>query len=207
MSHHSLAREPPVVKEASPFPWLHDIMPNKGMKTFNKRGDRGETSLLYGGRVPKSDPRCEAYGTIDEAVSALGLARALAKKERVCDILLSIQQELFIVGSELATDADQYHKLKSKHRVVTAEMVDRLESLIEGFEQEMEMPKLFVIPGASPSSAALDLARTIIRRAERRVVELRNDNMVPNEKVLEYLNRLGDLVFTLARYEEAPQRS
>jgi len=182
-----------------------DIMPNKGerkMKTFNKRGDKGETSLLYGGRVPKSDPRCEAYGTIDEAVSALGLARALAKKERVSHILLSIQQELFVVGAELATVADQYHKLESKHRVVTREMVDRLESLIEGFEEEMEMPKVFVIPGVSPSSAALDLARAIIRRAERRVVELRNDSMVQNEMVLEYLNRLGDLVFTLARYEE-----
>jgi len=172
------------------------------MKTFNKRGDKGETSLLYGGRVPKSDPRCEAYGTIDEAVSALGLARALAKKERVSHILLSIQQDLFVLGAELATAADQYHKLKAKHRVVTAEMVDRLESLIDGFEEEMEMPKVFVIPGVSPSSAALDLARTIIRRAERRVVELRSDSMVQNEMVLEYLNRLADLVFTLARYEE-----
>ncbi|MFQ5925220.1 MAG: cob(I)yrinic acid a,c-diamide adenosyltransferase [Dehalococcoidia bacterium] len=182
-----------------------DIMATKGerkMKTFNKRGDKGETSLLYGGRVPKSDPRCEAYGTIDEAVSALGLARALAKKERVSHILLSIQQELFIVGAELATAADKYHKLKAEHRVVTAVMVDRLESLIDGLEGEMEMPKAFVIPGVSPCSAALDLARTIIRRAERRVVELRKDNMVQNERALEYLNRLADLIFTLARYEE-----
>ncbi len=198
-----MSRMPP---KALYYPFTsRDIMPNKGerkMKTFNKRGDKGETSLLYGGRVPKSDPRCEAYGTIDEAVSALGLARALAKKERVSHILLSIQQELFVVGAELATVADQYHKLESKHRVVTREMVDRLESLIEGFEEDMEMPKVFVIPGVSPSSAALDLARAIIRRAERRVVELRNDSMVQNEMVLEYLNRLGDLVFTLARYEE-----
>lgn len=173
------------------------------MKTFDKRGDKGETSLLYGGRVPKSDPRCEAYGTIDEAVSALGLARALAKKEQVPEILYGIQQDLFVVGSELATAADQYHKLRAKHGVVTAEMVDRLESLIDGFEAETEMPKVFVIPGSSPSSAALDLARTIIRRVERRVVELKRDNMVQNERVLEYLNRLADLVFTLARYEEA----
>ncbi len=197
-----MSRMPP---KALYYPFTsRDIMPlEEGeMKTFNKRGDKGETSLLYGGRVPKSDPRCEAYGTIDEAVSALGLARALAKKERVSHILLSIQQELFVVGAELATVADQYHKLESKHRVVTREMVDRLESLIEGFEEEMEMPKVFVIPGVSPSSAALDLARAIIRRAERRVVELRNDSMVQNEMVLEYLNRLGDLVFTLARYEE-----
>lgn len=173
------------------------------MKTFNKRGDKGETSLLYGGRVAKSDPRCEAYGTIDEAVSLLGLARALTRKEQVSQILYGIQQGLFIVGSELATTADEYHKLKAKHQIVTAEMVDRLESLIEGLEQKVEMPKSFVIPGNCPSSAVLDVARAVIRRAERRVVALKNENLVPNERVLAYLNRLADLVFALARFEEA----
>lgn len=172
------------------------------MKFFNKRGDQGETSLLYGGRVPKCDPRCEAYGTIDEAVSALGLARALSQKERTRDILHRIQEELFIVGAELATAADDYDKLTARHQVVTEEMVNRLEGLIDDFEAEMEMPKKFIIPGASPSSAALDLARTIIRRAERRAAELRNNGMVPNERVLHYLNRLADLAFTVARYEE-----
>lgn len=172
------------------------------MKFFNKRGDQGETSLLYGGRVPKCDPRCEAYGTIDEAVSALGLARALSQKERTRDILHGIQEELFIVGAELATAADDYDKLTARHQVVTEEMVNRLEGLIDDFEAEMEMPKKFIIPGASPSSAALDLARTIIRRAERRAAELRNNGMVPNERVLHYLNRLADLAFTVARYEE-----
>lgn len=172
------------------------------MRTFNKRGDQGETSLLYGGRVQKNDPRCEAYGTIDEAVSALGLARALSKKERIRDILYDIQQELFIVGSELATVADQYDKLVAKHQVITEEMVDQLETIIDDFEKDMEMPRTFIVPGASPSSAALDIARTIVRRAERRAVVLKNQNMVPNERVLHYLNRLADLVFTLARYEE-----
>lgn len=172
------------------------------MKFFNKRGDQGETSLLYGGRIPKCDPRCEAYGTIDEAVSALGLARALSQKERTRDILHRIQEELFIVGAELATAADDYDKLTARHQVVTEEMVNRLEGLIDDFEAEMEMPKKFIIPGASPSSAALDLARTIIRRAERRAAELRNNGMVPNERVLHYLNRLADLAFTVARYEE-----
>ena len=172
------------------------------MKTFNKRGDRGETSLLYGGRVAKSNPRCEAYGTIDEAVSLLGLARALTKKEQVSHILYGIQQDLFIVGSELAVAADEYLKLKAKHRVVTAEMVDRLERLIDDLEQKVEIPKSFVIPGNCPSSAVLDVARTVIRRAERRVVALKQENMVPNQRVLAYLNRLADLVFALARYEE-----
>ncbi len=172
------------------------------MKFFNKRGDQGETSLLYGGRIPKCDPRCEAYGTIDEAVSALGLARALSQKERTRDILHRLQEELFIVGAELATAADDYDKLTARHQVVTEEMVNRLEGLIDDFEAEMEMPKKFIIPGASPSSAALDMARTIIRRAERRAAELRNNGMVPNERVLHYLNRLADLAFTVARYEE-----
>jgi len=172
------------------------------MKTFNKRGDKGETSLLYGGRVAKSDPRCEAYGTIDEAVSLLGLARALTGKEQISRILYGIQQDLFIVGSELAIVAEEYHKLKAKQRLVTAEMVDRLERFIEDLEQKVEMPESFVIPGNSSSSAVLDVARTVIRRAERRVVALKNENLVPNERVLAYLNRLADLVFTLARYEE-----
>ena len=172
------------------------------MKTFNKRGDGGETSLLYGGRVPKNDPRCESYGAIDEAVSALGLARALVRKERVKDIVYGIQEELFVVGAELATDADHYDKLVAKHRVVTQEMVERLETIIDELEGRMEMPKVFSIPGASPGEAALDLARTIIRRVERRVVDLKHNSMVHNENVLQYLNRLADLIYTLARYEQ-----
>jgi len=176
------------------------------MKTFNKRGDQGETSLLYGGRVPKSDPRCEAYGTIDEAVSALGLARAASSNERTRDIVHRIQGELFIVGAELATAGEDYDKLAARNVVVTDELVDRLERLIDELEAETPMPKEFIIPGATPASAALDLARTIIRRAERRAAELRNNGLLVNERVLHYLNRLADLVFTLARYEEGYQR-
>ncbi len=177
------------------------------MKTFNKRGDQGETSLLYGGRVPKSDPRCEAYGTIDEAVSALGLARATSGNQRTRDIVHRIQDELFIVGAELATAGEDYDKLAARNVVVTDEMVDRLERVIDELEAEVPMPKEFIIPGACPGSAALDLARTIIRRAERRANELRDNRLLVNERVLHYLNRLADLVFTLARYEEGHQGS
>lgn len=172
------------------------------MRTFNKRGDQGETSLLYGGRVSKSDARCEAYGTIDEAVSALGLARALSERERIREVVYRLQEELFIVGAELATAADDYHKLAERDLVVTGEMVDRLERLIDEFEADTSMPRSFIIPGASPSAAALDMARTIVRRAERRVTELRNDGVVSNERLLQYLNRLADLIFTIARFEE-----
>jgi len=172
------------------------------MKTFNKRGDQGETSLCYGERVAKSSPRPEAYGAVDEAISALGLARALSKTPRVREIVGSLQQDLSILCAELATAPDHYDKLKNKNWAVTAEMVDGLEKLIDAFEQELEMPKAFVVPGASPGSAALHLARTLIRRAERRAVGLHRDNLIDNEQVLAYLNRASDLVFTLARYEE-----
>lgn len=177
------------------------------MKTFNKRGDRGETSLLYGGRVSKCDPRCEAYGTIDEAVSALGLARSTSANQRTCDIIRRLQDELFTVGAELATASDEHSKLTSRNVAVTDEMVDRLEALIDEFEAETPMPTSFVIPGDAAGSAALDLARTVVRRAERRAAELSEEGLLSNERVLHYLNRLSDLVFTLARYEEKPQVS
>lgn len=177
------------------------------MKTFNKRGDCGETSLLYGGRVPKCDPRAEAYGTIDEAVSALGLARALSTNERVRSIVLQFQNELFLVGAEMATDLEQRDKLLENFGVVGSEHADRVEKLIEQFEAEIGMPDSFIIPGATPAAAALDLARTIIRRCERRAVSLRADGLIENDAILSYLNRLSDLVFTLARYEEQLQAS
>ena len=171
------------------------------MKTFNKRGDAGETSLLYGIRTAKSDPRCEAYGTVDEAVSFLGLAKNFCQPE-VRQIVTSLQQELFIIGAELATPLQRYHNLATKGRIVKPEMVQRLEDLVDDFEAKVDMPREFVIPGACVSSAALDIARAVIRRAERRAVTLKHEGQLANEKVLEYLNRLADLVFTLARYQE-----
>lgn len=171
------------------------------MKTFDKKGDAGETSLLYGDRVAKSDARCEAYGTIDEAVSVLGLARHFCRSE-VKDIILGLQRDLFVVGAELATPAEHYSKLVTKQNTVTSQMVQKLEDLVNEFEARVEMPKAFVIPGGdSAASAALDVSRTVIRRAERRVVALKEARMVKNDEVLRYLNRLADLVFTLARYE------
>ncbi|MBI2906370.1 MAG: cob(I)yrinic acid a,c-diamide adenosyltransferase [Chloroflexi bacterium] len=173
------------------------------MKTFNKRGDAGETSLLFGERVLKSDPRCEGYGTIDEAVSALGVARALSPTARVQEIVLSAQRELFAIGAEIATTPDNYGRLAGRAGTVTSEMVERLERLIDVLEGEIGMPRSFIVPGGSPSSAALDLARSIIRRAERRAVELKDAGVIRNAEILRYLNRLADLMFTVARYEEA----
>ena len=172
------------------------------MKTFNKKGDGGETSLLYGGRVPKSSPRPEAYGVVDEAMSALGLARALCSNARVKEIVYGIERDLSILAAELATEPAHYEKLREHNWLVTAEMVNGLEQWIEALEGEIEPPKAFVVPGASAGSGALDLARSIIRRAERRAVALRRRGMLSNEQVLSYLNRAADLVFMLARYEE-----
>lgn len=173
------------------------------MKTFNKKGDKGETSLLYGSRVPKSDPHCEAYGAVDEAVAALGLARSLSEEKRVQDMLHGMQKELIVLSGELATPSEAYPSYAAKHPVITGHTVQRLEDLIDELEEEVDMPREFITPGITASSAALNLARTVIRRAERRAVDLQRDSQLPNEEILKYLNRLADLVYILVCYGEA----
>lgn len=173
------------------------------MKAFNKRGDKGETSLLLGPRVPKSDPHCEAYGTIDEAVAAIGLARSLSGKRDVQDMLLAVQKDLFVLSGELATPPEARERMARKYPVITDGDVQRLENLINDMERTVNMPDRFVIPGDSAASAAIHLARAIIRRAERRVVSLQCDGQVTNQEILKYLNRLADLLFTVSLYEEA----
>ena len=177
------------------------------MKTFNKKGDKGETSLLYNARVPKSDPHCEAYGTVDEAVATLGLARTLSRKERVQQILFNAQKDLFILAGELATPIEAHDKFAASYPVINAQKVQELEDLIDGFEREVEMPREFVIPGDSAGSAAIHMARSIVRRAERRVVNLQQNGQLPNDELLKYLNRLADLLFTLALYEDQGSQS
>jgi cob(I)alamin adenosyltransferase len=172
------------------------------LKIYTRRGDEGETGLLYGGRVSKSDLRCEAYGTIDEAVSALGLARSLVQEDWLRELIMKLQRELFVVGGELATDPAEYSKLEEHFSVVTPVMVDRLETLIDELNDQMTLPNAFIIPGATPASGALDMARSILRRAERRVVTLKEEGLLHSPVVLQYLNRLADLAFVMARYED-----
>jgi cob(I)alamin adenosyltransferase len=169
-------------------------------KLYTKQGDEGDTGLLYGGRISKADPRTEAYGTVDEAVSALGLARSLSRDTRVREAIEEIQRELFTVGAELATDPAQYDKLQKHFDVVTPQATNAVESRIDEFAAEVNLPPQFVIPGGSQASAALDVARTVVRRAERRAVELNEDGLIANPEVLRYLNRISDLLFILARY-------
>jgi len=178
-------------------PWRYGLP-----KIYTRHGDEGETSLLYGGRVSKTDLRCGAYGTVDEAVSALGLARSNVKTEKLRGIIEKVQRDLFTVGAELATSRDEYNKLEKNFNVVTQDMVDELEHLIDGLMQELTLPQAFIIPGASAASAAMDLGRSILRRAERQIVELRDMGLLGNQSVLKYINRLADLVFVMARYED-----
>lgn len=169
------------------------------MRLFNKKGDSGTTSLLYGSRVSKSDPRPETYGTLDEANSTLGFAKALSGNERMKKIIHKIQEDLFVIGGELATDPENYEKLQGK---ITEKDVQALQDLIEELESEVTLPKSFIIPGSSPVSAVLDMARTIVRRGERRAVRLKEDNILINDMILAYLNRSADLLFILARHED-----
>jgi cob(I)alamin adenosyltransferase len=166
-------------------------------RIYTKTGDDGTTGLLYGGRVPKDDAATEAYGTTDEAVAVLGLARASA--DGLSDEILALQRELFVVGADLATNPTERAKLEPGVSLVTADMIDRLERRIDELVGERALPQTFIVPGANAASAALDLARSVIRRAERNVVALEREGRDVNPEVRRYLNRLSDLVFVLAR--------
>ena len=171
-------------------------------KIYTKYGDEGETSLLYGGRVSKNNPHTEAYGVVDEAVSSMGLARALSQDSRVKDVLAELQLEMVTMAAELATDPAQYDTFIQHFKPVTREMVATIEGLIDDLEGSIEMPKVFILPGGSPASSAIDMARSLIRTAERRAVSLREQGRLGNPEVLRYMNRLGDLLFVLARYQD-----
>lgn len=173
------------------------------MKIYTKAGDDGSTGLLYGGRVNKDDLRTEAYGTTDEAVSMLGMAHAFEPAAPgLADLILRLQRELFVVGAELATDPKNADKLKPGTTKVTQQMVDALESDIDALTAVAPLPDRFIVPGSTKVSAALDAARAVVRRAERRVVTMNAQGALGDEVVLRYLNRLSDLLFTMARAEE-----
>jgi len=170
-------------------------------RIYTKTGDDGTTGLLYGGRVSKADPATEAYGTTDEAVAALGLARSLSEDETMRVDLLTLQRELFVVGADLATNPQQRRRLQAEVSLVTDSMVARLERRIDDLVSVRPLPEVFIVPGANPASAALDTARGIVRRAERRVVDLEATGRAVNPEIRRYLNRLSDLIFVLARWQ------
>lgn len=169
-------------------------------RVTTKTGDEGYTSLLGSGRVPKYHRRPEAFGTVDEATSALGLARAHAEDPQVKQRIYALQKDLYLLMAELATPPENYEKVDFK---IQAADVRRLEDLSDELKQQVEIGKEFIIPGESVTGAALDLARTIVRRGERQVARLYHEGDVTNPEVLRYLNRLSDLLFILARQVEA----
>jgi len=178
------------------------------MSSGTKTGDQGETSLMYGRRVPKDDPRVDAYGCVDELTAALGLARAACDDKFVADQILAVQKELINVMGELATlPEDRQRYIKDGFQVTDAKMVDRVAAVIVDLEKDKSLyPKDWVIPGATAVSGALDFARTTCRRAERRIFALAKTEQTLNPEIVRYLNRLSDLCWILARATEARAR-
>ena len=171
---------------------------SKRMLDLAGTGDDGTTGLLGGGRARKDELRLEAYGTIDEASSALGLAKALSQDGRVKQIVEELQHGLYKLGAELATNPD----VEGRFGRATDAEIQRLDALMAELEAVVRIPKEFILPGTTPASAALDLSRAVSRRAERLAVRLAREGGLKNPNAQRWLNRLSLLLFVLARYEE-----
>jgi cob(I)alamin adenosyltransferase len=171
-------------------------------KIYTRKGDDGTTSLWYGGRIPKDDLHTEAYGTLDEATSMLGLARASCADERLAADILRLQNELFVAGAELATDPEARGRLEAGVSRLDDGMVDWLEERIDAYMAAVELPPKFVIPGGTELSARLDVARAVLRRAERRIVALARQGALDGSSAQRYVNRASDLLFAMARFAD-----
>jgi len=171
------------------------------VKVYTKTGDDGTTGLLYGGRVDKHDVRTTAYGTVDETCSALGLARP-ELDGALHDAVLEVQRELFVVGAQLATRADHWDRLEVGVSRVDGAMVDALDARIDASVARHPLPQEFVVPGGNRAAAALDLARTVCRRAERHTVAMDRAGLLPDDAPVRYLNRCADYLYVLAREVE-----
>jgi cob(I)alamin adenosyltransferase len=174
------------------------------VKIYTKKGDDGSTSLWYGGRVPKHHGRTSAYGALDEACSALGVARALCGTEEsgLAADILRLQDDLFVAGAELATAPEAAGRLEDGVSRTTEAMVAELEQGIDRYMAQVELPPKFVIPGGNQLSAQLDVARTVIRRAERQISLLAEEGELASEIVIHFVNRASDYAYALARYTD-----
>ncbi len=171
---------------------------NYGMTRFYTRnGDDGYTGLLGEGRYPKSDDRLEAVGAVDEAGAALGVARATSRSPRTAEILLAAQRDLYLMMAEVAATPEN----AARFRQIDPARVSWLEEQADAISEVVAIPREFIIPGDTPSGAVLDLARTVVRRAERRVTRLALDGVLENREILRYLNRLSSLCFVLELFE------
>ncbi len=167
---------------------------------YTKLGDDGTTGLLFGGRISKAEPLIDAIGTLDEAVAALGLARAASTDPGLVAHILEVQRGMFVAGADLAANPRARERLVAGISLVTAGMVSRVEELIDARVAEHPLRPVFLVPGANLVSAALELGRTVVRRAERRLVACEAQHTVANPQVLRYLNRVSDLLYVLARW-------
>jgi cob(I)alamin adenosyltransferase len=177
-------------------------MAEKNARVTTRTGDDGYTGLLGDARVPKWDPRMEALGAIDEATSALGLARAQATEPEVREVILALQRDLYLLMGELATPPENYEQVGLR---ITADHLATIDGQLEAFKARVQIGNQFIIPGATVAGAALDLARTIVRRGERAVARLLHEGTIGNRDTLRFLNRASDLLFVLARFEEHGQ--
>lgn len=168
------------------------------MRLYTRRGDSGETDLL-GERVTKDDPRIDLIGELDETTSFLGLARSFVESERAAGIVIDVQRDLYRIMADLAFVTD----VRPPGYETSPEWVERVEQLTDELTAEIEIPREFVLPGGTHASAALDVARAVVRRAERQAVHLFRTEIITNEQIVAYLNRLSSLLFVLARFVEA----
>lgn len=174
------------------------------MKIYTRKGDDGTTGLLYGGRVPKNSARPVAYGAVDEAQAALGVARAGCEPGSELDgLLIGLEHDLWVMMAELATAPANRRKLTPGKNLTTAQMVSALEVMIDDITARFDQPTEFVVPGQDVVAAQLDVARCVVRRAERDAIAVDDDP--PDSQVVPYLNRLSDAVWTLARWREATE--
>ena len=169
------------------------------MKIYTRKGDKGGTDLFGGGRVDKDHPRVDAYGDVDELNATIGVARAHNTDARIDEILNGIQRDLFSIGALLATPDREKMQQHLEKAVIGDARVKELESFIDECDRDLEPLKAFILPGGSPGAAALHFSRTVCRRTERRVVGIARNTDIPAD-VIVYLNRLSDLLFTLARF-------
>lgn len=168
------------------------------MKIYTKRGDQGETSLYGGRRVLKTDDRIEAYGTVDELNSVLGLALSFRPSERTEEIVHHLQDELFVLGADLATPLDKKEKIDR----IGESHISKLETTIDALEETLEPMRFFIHPGGTSAASTLHIARTVCRRAERACISCLQTTAISPDTI-RYLNRLSDLLFVLARYENS----
>ncbi len=173
--------------------------PSRMPRIYTRTGDDGTTGRLFGGRVSKAGQLAETMGSIDELVAALGLARALCADAALADELIALQRELFVVAADLASNPEARPRLEPGVSLVSDEMVARLEGRIDELVEANPLPDAFVVPGANPVSATLDVARASARRVERSIVRLREGGDLVSDPVARYANRLSDLLFVLGR--------